>query len=106
MNKFGINDEFRSEEWISVNQNIDFNDMLGFNKEDVKYLMNELEIDEEKQEELLPVIKENYDGYIFSDELEKNMFEEYKMYNSNMTLYCLKEYLRLRKIPEKLSLAQ
>ena len=29
MNKFGINDEFRSEEWISVNQNIDFNDTLS-----------------------------------------------------------------------------
>ena len=75
--------------------------MLGFNKEDVKYIMQELEIDSKKQEELMPIIKENYDGYIFSDEIENNL-EEYKMYNSNMTLYFLNNYIRLKKVPEKL----
>ena len=84
-----------------ISKNIEFNDMLGFNKKDVKYLMKELEIDSKTQEELMPIIKTNYDGYVFSDELENNL-EEYKMYNSNMTLYFLNEYIRLRKIPEKL----
>ena len=84
-----------------ITKNIEFNDMLGFNKEDVKYLMKELEINPKTQEELMPIIKENYDGYVFSDELEDNL-EEYKMYNSNMTLYFLNNYIRLKKVPEKL----
>ena len=84
-----------------ITKNIEFNDMLGFNKEDVKYLMKELEIEPKTQEELMPIIKENYDGYVFSDELEDNL-EDYKMYNSNMTLYFLNNYIRLKKVPEKL----
>ena len=55
--------------------------MLGFTKEDVKYLMNELEIEKEKQEELLPIIKTNYDGYVFSDGIEREEIEKYKLYN-------------------------
>lgn len=85
-----------------ITKNINFNDMLGFCKDDVKYLMNEIEIDKKTQEKLLPIIKTNYDGYIFSDEIERGKIEEYKLYNSNMTLYFLNEYCRLEKIPEKL----
>ena len=84
-----------------ITKDIEFNDMLGFCKRDVEYLMNELEIDSNKQKELLPVIKENYDGYIFSEQVEKNI-EEYKMYNSNMTLYFLSRYVEQNKIPDKL----
>ena len=84
-----------------ITKNIEFNDMLGFNKEDVTYLMKELEIEPKTQKELMPIIKENYDGYVFSDELEDNL-EDYKMYNSNMTLYFLNNYIRLKKVPEKL----
>ena len=85
-----------------ITQNIEFNDMLGFCKNDVKYLMTELEIPKEKQEELLPIIKENYDGYIFSDEIDNEKLNEYKLYNSNMTLYYLNEYCRLKENPKKL----
>lgn len=85
-----------------LTKNSEFNDMLGFCKQDVKYLMNELEIDEENQKELLPIIKTNYDGYVFSDEINGENIEKYKMYNSNMTLYFLNEYESLNKIPEKL----
>ena len=84
-----------------LTKNIEFNDMLGFSKEDVKYLMTELEISEEKQEELLPIIKENYDGYIFSNMIQDN-YEQYKMYNSNMTLYFLNLYQEQNQIPNEL----
>mgnify|MGYP004630163135 CR=1 FL=1 len=84
-----------------LTKNIEFNDMLGFCKNDVKYLMTELEISEEKQEELLPIIKENYDGYIFSDMI-KEKYEQYKMYNSNMTLYFLDSYQEQNEIPDDL----
>ena len=85
-----------------ITKDIEFNDMLGFNKEDVKYLMKEIDMPEEKQEEVFPIIKENYDGYIFSDEIDNNELNNYKLYNSNMTLYFLNEYCRLKEIPKKL----
>ena len=84
-----------------ITKDINFNDMLGFCKDDVKYLMTELEIDEKTQEKLLPIIKENYDGYVFSNEI-KEIKEEYKMYNSNMTLYFLNSYKEQSGIPEEL----
>ena len=85
-----------------LTKDLEFNDMLGFCKQDVKYLMSELEIEEKTQEKLLPIIKENYDGYVFSDEINGEDIEKYKMYNSNMTLYFLGQYQRLNKVPEKL----
>ena len=84
-----------------LTKEINFNDMLGFSKEDVKYLMDELEIDEERQKELMPIIKENYDGYVFSDMIEENL-EKYKIYNSNMTLYFLNRYIEQNRVPKQL----
>ena len=84
-----------------ITKNIIFNDMLGFSKEDVIYLMKELEIPEEKQKELLPVIKTNYDGYVFSTMIRDNI-ENYKLYNSNMTLYFLYMYQVQNQIPKEL----
>ena len=84
-----------------ITKNIRFNDMLGFSTEDVKYLMTEIDIPEEKQEELIPIIKENYDGYIFSNMI-KSEYENYKIYNSNMTLYFLDAYQEQGQVPEEL----
>ena len=84
-----------------ITKNILFNDMLGFSKEDVIYLMNELEIPEKKQKELLPIIKTNYDGYIFSNMIKGDL-ENYKMYNSNMTLYFLDMYKIQNEVPQEL----
>ena len=83
-----------------ITKNIRFNDMLGFSKEDVKYLMTEIDIPEEKQEELIPIIKENYDGYVFSDEIDTEKLNAYKLYNSNMTLYFLDAYQEQQKVPK------
>ena len=74
-----------------ITKDINFNDMLGFCKDDVKYLMTELEIDERMQDKLLPIIKINYDGYIFSNKIKGDL-NKYKIYNSNMTLYFLNSY--------------
>lgn len=74
-----------------ITKNILFNDMLGFSTENVKYLMDELNIGENKQKKLLPIIKDNYDGYIFSNTIKNNL-EKYRIYNPNMTLYFLNQY--------------
>ncbi len=70
--------------------------MMGFIEEELKILMKEQEISEEEQKNLLPIMKENYDGYKFSKNAEK------QIYNSNMCLYFLNSYLSFRKIPEEL----
>ena len=40
----------------------------------------------------------NYDGYLFSDELD----EEVRVFNATLVMYFLKEYINLGKIPKKL----
>ena len=74
----------------------DFNEMMGFTEEELKELMQNQNIDKEKQEGLIPIMRENYDGYKFSLKADK------KIYNSNMCLYFLNEYIRHQEIPEQL----
>lgn len=73
------------------------NEIMGFTKDELIKIMDSQEIDKEKQEELLPIMKENYDGYRFSIEAE-----EEKLYNSNMCLYFLNEYVKYKEIPREL----
>ena len=70
--------------------------MTGFTKEELLKLMEEQSIEKEEQKKLLPIMKENYDGYKFSVDARE------KMYNSNMCLYFLNQYTSFKKIPEKL----
>ena len=72
------------------------NEMLGFTKEELINLMDDQEISKEEQEKILPVLKDNYDGYKFSS------FGKEKMYNSNMCLYFLNDYIQLNHFPERL----
>ena len=85
-----------------ITKDLNFNDMLGFCEKDVISLMDAIEIPKEKQTELLPVIKQNYDGYIFSTKIKED-FEKYRIYNSNMTLYFLSKYKEYNEIPEELT---
>lgn len=41
-----------------------FNEMIGFTREELVQLMNEQNILKEEQEIILPIMKENYDGYL------------------------------------------
>ena len=73
-----------------------FNAMMGFTEQELRTLMKEQNIEEEKQEELLPTMRENYDGYKFS------LHGKEKIYNSNMCLYFLNSYTELGRIPDQL----
>ena len=77
-------------------QNAKFNEMMGFSQTELKELMNEQNITEKEQEEIIPIMKENYDGYKFS------IYGKEKMYNSNMCLYFLNNYLEDGRIPNQL----
>ena len=73
-----------------------FNEMAGFTQKEVIELMDEQGISKIEQEKLLPTMKENYDGYKFSINSDNHM------YNSNMSLYLLSDYIRLKRMPESL----
>ncbi len=77
-------------------QSESFNEMMGFTTKELVKMMEDIGIGEKEQEELLPIMKENYDGYKFAIDAEE------KMYNSNMCLYFLNAYMEKRKTPAKL----
>ena len=79
-----------------ITRDFEFNEMMGFTKKELIEMMEYQGITSEKIDELLPVMKENYDGYRFSLDAEE------KMYNSNMTLYFLNQYVGLGKVPTEL----
>lgn len=79
-----------------ISQDIRFNDMMGFTESEVIEILDNQEISKKEQEKILPIMKENYDGYKFS------LNAENQIYNSNMCLYFLSEYTWSRKIPDKL----
>ena len=79
-----------------IKQEEEFNEMMGFTNEELKKLMNDKKISKEEQEKIMPIMKENYDGYKFCLKAKN------QIYNSNMCLYFLSRYIRLREIPNDL----
>ena len=79
-----------------ITQDREFNEMMGFTEKELTRLMEEENISKEEQEKLLPIMKENYDGYRFS------IYGKEKIYNSNMCLYFLSRYIRFKEIPQQL----
>ena len=79
-----------------ITQDKDFNDMLGFTGDELKEILCNQNISNEEQEKIIPIMKENYDGYKFS------LNAKNQIYNSNMCLYFLSRYIRLGEIPERL----
>ena len=79
-----------------ITRDEEFNEMLGFTEEELVKLLDAQEISKKKQEEILPIMKENYDGYNFSINCEE------KIYNSTMCLYFLSNYIRLTNLLENL----
>ena len=79
-----------------ITQDERFNDMMGFIESELIEILNNQEVSKEEQEKILPIMKENYDGYKFS------LNAKNQIYNSNMCLYFLSYYIRLGEIPERL----
>ncbi|WP_342590195.1 AAA family ATPase [Clostridium muellerianum] len=76
-----------------------FNEMMGFTKEEVIGLINNVvrkPLNKIELEELLQVLQKNYNGYLFSEECEKRLF------NSDMILYYMQSYVDSGKGPKSL----
>ena len=74
-----------------------FNSMIGLTHEEVKKLIDDVEISKNKQEEIFDVMLKNYNGYMFN----KNANE--KVFNATLVMYFMKQYLTFNEIPDELS---
>ncbi len=81
---------------LDITRDENFNEMLGFTKEELIEMIDGQGISKKNKEEILPIMKEYYDGYKFS------LYAKENIYNSNMCLYFLNAYARLNRIPEQL----
>ena len=79
-----------------ITQDEDFNDMMGFTQSELIEILNSQDIAKEEKEKILPIMKENYDGYKFCLKAKN------QIYNSNMCLFFLSRYIRLGDIPDNL----
>ncbi len=76
-----------------ISSELEFNEMMGFTHEEVKGILQNVGIE---VEEVIQDLKEWYDGYVFN----KNAKEH--IYNSEMVLFFVKNYLKQNKYPEQL----
>ena len=80
----------------SLTLNPTYTDMTGLTAEEVRELVNRIEKDKEKQEEIYKELKENYDGYIFSPENLQHIF------NPTLVMYYMDNYIKLNTKPRDL----
>ena len=73
-----------------------FNEMMGFTKTEVEQLIEETIPPEELPSDLMATLTEYYNGYCFSEDGKKRVF------NSDMVLYYLKYYQQEHKPPRTL----
>ncbi len=72
------------------------NEMLGFTEDELVKIFNSWEIEEPVICQTLPIMKKNYNGYLFADDAKD------RIYNSDMVLYYLKDFLTTGKPPKEL----
>ncbi|MDR2762496.1 MAG: ATP-binding protein [Planctomycetaceae bacterium] len=88
-------DDLTSGYNIAVNYSLNkqYNEMLGFTRNEVNKLMDEVGI---KKDEIKVDMEYYYNGYLFHEEAEN------KVYNSTMILYFLKQILENNNLPKNL----
>lgn len=78
-----------------------FNNMIGFNEQEVRtlidYYKGQMELPN-TTDELIEIMKPWYDNYCFSTE----SLEDPSMYNSDMVLYLMNRYLLNKRIPNNM----
>lgn len=82
---------FNIGQHISLHQ--EFNELLGFTQQDVRTMLEYYALE---PDQLLPIMQAWYDHYRFSSETEQTVF------NTDMVLYFIKNYLRRDELPEEM----
>ena len=78
----------------NITNDFRFNSMLGLTYDEVKELLKE--IDKDKQGEMFNVLRDNYDGYLFNDEVND------KIFNSTLVMRFLNYYYETNNYPKEL----
>lgn len=79
----------------NISTELAFNDMIGFQEPEVLEILESItQRDEAQIQEIMPNLKEWYDGYKFNEDFESHI------YNSNMVLYFAKHYQRYQTYPK------
>ncbi len=76
--------------------NAKLNEMLGFTEEEIITIFKSWEIENTSIEQTLPIMKKNYNGYLFAEDAKE------RVYNSDMVLYYLKDFLTTGNPPDEL----
>ena len=77
-----------------ISTDIRFNSMIGLTHEEVKILIQDIDL--KKQEEIFDLMVKNYDGYLF------NYKSSSRVFNATLVMYFLKNYYDFNEIPEQL----
>ena len=80
----------------NITTNRRFADMMGFTADEVEEILKQLMLSKEEQTEIFHVLKENYNGYLFSRSADM------KVFNSTLIMYYLNHYLDNKTPPEEL----
>lgn len=73
-----------------------FNEIMGFTEDEIIKVLSDFSFSQSTINEILPVLKVNYNGYLF------NYNGTNRIYNSDMILYFLKDFLQTGSIPKNL----
>ncbi|MEZ4884575.1 MAG: AAA family ATPase [Chitinophagales bacterium] len=79
-----------------VSTDLELSGMMGFTDEEVRGLLQNLGLKEEKLEQAMQDLKQWYDGYVFSEDAKT------AIYNSEMVLYFIKEFVKRNDYPQNL----
>ena len=71
-------------------------DMMGFSENEVKRLLVQCELTKDEQTEIYDIFKQNYNGYLFSEESDT------KVFNSTLIMYYLSHYIVKKRPPKSL----
>ena len=80
----------------NLGQELDFHDLMGFRKNEVVYILQQVGATETEIPTLLADLKDWYNGYLFEPEATE------PLYNSDMIMYFASHYERKKKYPRKM----
>ncbi len=81
---------------VDISTELEFCEMMGFTHDEVKEFLKDVGMERNLLEDTLQDLKTWYDGYIFNKKTKRGV------YNSEMVLFFVKDYLKQNKYPEQL----
>ncbi|OFI06674.1 putative AAA-ATPase [Clostridium acetireducens DSM 10703] len=84
---------FNITENLTIEENL--NSVFGFTKKELEMIIEQIDVDKNEKDKLIKDMTFYYNGYKFNKNGEK-------IFNPDMTMYFLKNYLRYKRYPEEM----